>query len=145
MDNVAVLGAGSWGTALAIVLADNGHDVRLWGRREEQVVEINTEHRNERYLPDVVLPENIRATVNLDECIKDADTIVLVTPTKSMREVLGQLKKSLDRRVTIVHASKGIEPGTYKRISEIIEEELPDSLLQSVVVLSGPSHAEEVS
>lgn len=145
MDNVAVLGAGSWGTALAIVLADNGHDVRLWGRREEQVVEINKEHRNEKYLPGIVLPENIKATTQLEECIKDADTIVLVTPTKAMRDVLNLLKNKLVSPVTIVHASKGIEPGTYKRITEIIEEELPESVLDSVVVLSGPSHAEEVS
>ncbi|MFG6494380.1 NAD(P)H-dependent glycerol-3-phosphate dehydrogenase [Fictibacillus sp. UD] len=145
MHNVAVLGAGSWGTALAIVLADNGHDVRLWGRREEQVVEINKEHRNEKYLPGVELPENIKATTQLEECVKDADTIVLVTPTKAMRDVLNLLKNNLASPVTIVHASKGIEPGTYKRISEIIEEELPESVLESVVVLSGPSHAEEVS
>ncbi|MET3727994.1 glycerol-3-phosphate dehydrogenase (NAD(P)+) [Fictibacillus halophilus] len=145
MDNVAVLGAGSWGTALAIVLADNGHNVSLWGRREDQVNEINNNHKNEKYLPGVVLPENIQATTQLNECVKKADTIVLVTPTKAMREVLGQLKNDLSSPVTIVHASKGIEPGTYKRISEIIEEELPESVLDSVVVLSGPSHAEEVS
>ncbi|WP_144699357.1 NAD(P)H-dependent glycerol-3-phosphate dehydrogenase [Fictibacillus phosphorivorans] len=145
MDNVAVLGAGSWGTALAIVLADNGHNVSLWGRREDQVNEINNDHKNEKYLPGVELPENIQATTQLKECVKEADTIVLVTPTKAMREVLGQLKKELSSPVTIVHASKGIEPGTYKRISEIIEEELPLSVLDSVVVLSGPSHAEEVS
>ncbi|MBD7964693.1 NAD(P)H-dependent glycerol-3-phosphate dehydrogenase [Fictibacillus norfolkensis] len=145
MDNVAVLGAGSWGTALAIVLADNGHNVSLWGRREDQVNEINNDHKNEKYLPGVELPENIQATTQLNECVKEADTIVLVTPTKAMREVLGQLKNELSSPVTIVHASKGIEPGTYKRISEIIEEELPESVLDSVVVLSGPSHAEEVS
>ncbi|MBH0157473.1 NAD(P)H-dependent glycerol-3-phosphate dehydrogenase [Fictibacillus sp. 5RED26] len=145
MGNVAVLGAGSWGTALAIVLADNGHNVSLWGRREDQVSEINNKHMNEKYLPGVELPENIQATTQLNECVKDADTIVLVTPTKAMREVLGQLKNELISPVTIVHASKGIEPGTYKRISEIIEEELPETVLDSVVVLSGPSHAEEVS
>jgi glycerol-3-phosphate dehydrogenase (NAD(P)+) len=145
MDNVAVLGAGSWGTALAIVLADNGHNVRLWGRREEQVSEINEEHRNEKYLPGIQLPKGIKASVKLEKCIEGADIIVLVTPTKAMRDVLGQLKNSLTRKVTIVHASKGIEPGTYKRISEIIQEELPSSLLEAVVVLSGPSHAEEVS
>ncbi len=145
MGNVAVLGAGSWGTALAIVLADNGHNVSLWGRREDQVSEINNKQKNEKYLPGVELPENIQATTQLNECVKDADTIVLVTPTKAMREVLGQLKNELISPVTIVHASKGIEPGTYKRISEIIEEELPETVLDSVVVLSGPSHAEEVS
>jgi glycerol-3-phosphate dehydrogenase (NAD(P)+) len=145
MDKVAVLGAGSWGTALALVLADNDHIVRLWGRRDDQVKEINEQHRNERYLPGINLPKNIEASVNLNECIKDADTLVLVTPTKAMRDVLGQLKSLLTRPVTIVHASKGIEPGTYKRISQIIEEEIPAEFLKAIVVLSGPSHAEEVS
>jgi glycerol-3-phosphate dehydrogenase (NAD(P)+) len=145
MDNVAVLGAGSWGTALAIVLADNGHNVHLWGRREEQVIEINEEHRNEKYLPGVSLPKRIEASVELKECVEGTDVIVLVTPTKAMRDVLGQLKGFLTSPVTIVHASKGIEPGTYKRISEIIEEEIPSEFLEAVVVLSGPSHAEEVS
>lgn len=145
MEKVAVLGAGSWGTALAIVLADNDHNVKLWGRREDQVAEINEVHRNEKYLPGVALPKTIEATVDLEECVKGADVLVLVTPTKAMREVLGQLKEVLTNPVTIVHASKGIEPGTYKRISEIIEEELPADLLDAVVVLSGPSHAEEVS
>jgi glycerol-3-phosphate dehydrogenase (NAD(P)+) len=145
MNKVSVLGAGSWGTALAIVLADNSHHVSLWGRREEQVLEINEEHHNERYLPGIELPKNIEATVDLKECVNDADTLVLVTPTKAMREVLGQMKTLLTSPVTIVHASKGIEPGTYKRISEIIAEEIPADLLKAVVVLSGPSHAEEVS
>jgi glycerol-3-phosphate dehydrogenase (NAD(P)+) len=145
MEKIAVLGAGSWGTALAVVLADNGHDVRLWGRREEQIIEINENHRNERYLPGVELPRNIKASMRLEECIKDVKVIVLVTPTKAMRNVLEELKELLTDQVTIVHASKGIEPGTYKRISEIIEEEIPSSYLEAVVVLSGPSHAEEVS
>ncbi|MGV3488072.1 MAG: NAD(P)H-dependent glycerol-3-phosphate dehydrogenase [Tuberibacillus sp.] len=141
---VAVLGAGSWGTALAMVLADNGHTVKLWGRRQEQMDEINEEHRNERYLPGVELPETIIGTTDIKETLTDVDIIILVTPTKSMREVLGQLREQLTQPVTIVHASKGIEPGTSKRISEIIEEELPQHLRRAICVLSGPSHAEEV-
>ncbi len=145
MEKAALLGAGSWGTALAMVLADNGHDVRLWSHRSEQVQEINENHTNKKYLPEVKLPENIKAFEGMKEAVKDAEYIILAVPTKAMREVVGQLKNTLDGPKTIVHVSKGIEPGTFLRVSEIIEQELPEKLRSGVVVLSGPSHAEEVS
>jgi glycerol-3-phosphate dehydrogenase (NAD(P)+) len=145
MKKIAVIGAGSWGTALALVLADNKHNVHLWGRREDQAEEINTRHTNSRYLPDIVLPESIKATVSLADAVRDAEVIVLVTPTKALREVLQELRGHLKAPAVFVHASKGIEPGTYKRITEIIEEELPENVRLAVAVLSGPSHAEEVS
>ncbi|MFC0188527.1 NAD(P)H-dependent glycerol-3-phosphate dehydrogenase [Fictibacillus aquaticus] len=145
MKKIAVIGAGSWGTALALVLADNKHNVHLWGRREDQAEEINKRHTNSRYLPDIVLPESIKATVSLEDAVSDAEVIVLVTPTKALREVLHELKDHLQAPAVFVHASKGIEPGTYKRITEIIEEELPENVRLAVAVLSGPSHAEEVS
>jgi glycerol-3-phosphate dehydrogenase (NAD(P)+) len=144
-EKVAVIGAGSWGTALAIVLADNKHSVNLWGRREDQINEINDLHTNIKYLPDVKLPVNIHGYTTLQDAIQDVQTIVLVTPTKAMREVLANIREQLENPVTFVHASKGIEPDTLKTISTIIEEEIPDNLRKAVVVLSGPSHAEEVS
>jgi len=145
MTDIALLGAGSWGTALAIVLADNGHCVKMWARRKEQADEINNRHTNEKYLPNVALPENIAASTDMSSVIDGADTIVVVIPTKSMREVLKQLNEKLTKPVAIIHASKGIEPDTLKRISEIIEEEIHPDYLKSIAVLSGPSHAEEVS
>ncbi|WP_257347717.1 NAD(P)H-dependent glycerol-3-phosphate dehydrogenase [Pseudalkalibacillus decolorationis] len=145
MKKVAVIGAGSWGTALAIVLADNEIDVRLWARRTEQVEEINLQHANSKYLPEIKLPESIIATSDLKEAVSNTDTIILVTPTKAMREILKSLKDKLENPVTIVHASKGIEPDSLLRVSEVIEEVIPESLRKAVVVLSGPSHAEEVS
>ncbi|HET7522145.1 MAG TPA: NAD(P)H-dependent glycerol-3-phosphate dehydrogenase [Bacillales bacterium] len=145
MKTVAVLGAGSWGTALAIVLADNGYRIRLWGRREEQIKEINSLHTNERYLPGVVLPKNIVGTVSLEEAVREVETVVVVVPTKAIRAVLRQLNETLVQPVTVVHASKGIEPESLKRISEIIEEEIGSGKRAGIAVLSGPSHAEEVS
>ncbi|OZM57264.1 glycerol-3-phosphate dehydrogenase [Lottiidibacillus patelloidae] len=145
MEKIAVIGAGSWGTALAIVLADNGHHVNLYGRRNDQIQEINDKHTNEKYLPGITLPHNIFGLSSLRHAVEDVSTIVLVTPTKAMRQVLSDLKQLLTKKVTIVHASKGIEPETHKRISEMIEEEIPSEYLNAVVVLSGPSHAEEVS
>ncbi|MBM7701711.1 NAD(P)H-dependent glycerol-3-phosphate dehydrogenase [Metabacillus iocasae] len=145
MEKIAVLGAGSWGTALAFVLADNGHDVRIWGHREQIIREINESYTNEKYLPNVQLPQTLTGFTSLAEAICEVQTIVLAVPTKAMREVMAQLKEVATEPLTIVHVSKGIEPDTLMRISEMIEQEMPTELLADVVVLSGPSHAEEVS
>ncbi len=144
LKKIAVLGAGSWGTALSIVLADNGHDVRLWSHRKEQADTINQTHRNDRYL-DVNLPETLKAYANLDEAISGAEAIVLVVPTKAIRQVCNSLTGKLPKDVTIIHATKGIEPLTLKRVSEMIAEEINDYPYEDIVVLSGPSHAEEVA
>lgn len=144
LNEIAVLGSGSWGTSLAMVLTDNGYRVRLWARRDDQANEINTQHTNEKYLKNIILSDQIVAYSDITHAIKNISILVLVTPTKSIREVLSQIKPSLEAPVMIIHASKGIEPHTSKRISEMIEEEIPSEKLSGVVVLSGPSHAEEV-
>ncbi|WP_336991909.1 NAD(P)H-dependent glycerol-3-phosphate dehydrogenase [Bacillus toyonensis] len=145
MKKVTVLGAGSWGTALSIVLADNGYKVRLWGNKIEQIQEINEKHTNEMYLPGVYLSEKIKGYESLTDAMEETDTVLLVVPTKAIRIVMQEVKRRAKRPITFVHASKGIEPQSFKRISEIIEEEMPKELIESIVVLSGPSHAEEVS
>ncbi|MBM7692655.1 glycerol-3-phosphate dehydrogenase (NAD(P)+) [Peribacillus deserti] len=144
-QKVAVIGAGSWGTALAMVLADNGHEVRLWSHKIEQVEEINTRHTNVKYLPEITLPVNIVGYSSLGKALQGAKNIILAVPTKAIREVATKISSETNQPVTIVHVSKGIEPNTLLRISEMIKEEIPASLLEDVVVLSGPSHAEEVS
>ncbi|MDC3415387.1 NAD(P)H-dependent glycerol-3-phosphate dehydrogenase [Aquibacillus salsiterrae] len=145
MEKVAVLGAGSWGTALAMVLADNDHDVRLWTHKQDHANEMNQRRQNEKYLPGVHLPEKIVAYYQLDEAVKDVSTVLVVVPTKAIREVCSSLNKVLDHKVTMIHGTKGIEPGTLKRVSEMMAEELSNDLYNKIVVLSGPSHAEEVS
>lgn len=145
MAQIAVIGAGSWGTALSIVLADNQHQVRLWGRNEKQIKEINEKHTNEKYLPNIKLPEKIVGYNEISTAIEGAEAILIVVPTKAIRNTLQEIKQTLNSKVTFIHASKGIEPNSLKRISEMIEDEIPETLRKSVVVLSGPSHAEEVS
>jgi glycerol-3-phosphate dehydrogenase (NAD(P)+) len=142
---ITVIGTGSWGTALAMVLADNGLDVKIWGRSRETIDEINQYHRNEKYIKNVKLPENIVGYLDLKESLEGADTIILAVPTKAMREVLAQIQEVQERALTIVHVSKGIEPESLLRISEIIEDSMEPVNLRDIVVLSGPSHAEEVS
>src|SRR5699024_11872753 len=144
MAKVAVLGAGSWGSALSIVLADNGHDVRLWTYRKEQAEMINTAHKNEKYL-DVPLPKQIRAFYRLEEALKDVSFIVMVVPTKAIRDVCIQMNPYVNPSQTIIHATKGIESGSLKRVSQMIGEELNTYHENDVVVLSGPRNAEEVA
>lgn len=142
-QKVAILGPGSWGTALSQVLIDNGHQVILWGDSEQQITEINTEHTNTRYFNDIVLDERITATTNLKEALAEVDAILFVVPTKVTRLVAKQVAEVLDHKVTIMHASKGLEPGTHERLSTVISEEIPTELRSDIVVVSGPSHAEE--
>jgi len=144
-EKITVIGAGSWGSALAMVLADNGHEVRLWGNDSSQMEEIVNFSTNSRYLPGVTLPKNIKGYIDLESALDGIETVVLAVPTKAYRVVIDQMKEILTRPITIVHVSKGIEPDSLLRISEIIEEQMPAELLKTVVVLSGPSHAEEVS
>lgn len=144
LKKVVVLGAGSWGTALSIVLADNGYDVRLWSHRKEQVQQINETQRNERYI-STDLPKGIKAYSDITEAISGVEAIVMVVPTKAIREVSQYLNGKLPKDITIIHASKGIEPGSLKRVSEMIAEEISDYQADDIVVLSGPSHAEEVA
>lgn len=144
-QKVAVLGPGSWGTALAQVLAENGHEVKIWGNNEAQIDEINTYHTNRHYLPDLKIPESIKGEKNLKEAVKDADAVLFVVPTKAVRSVAQEFAKVSENKPVIVHASKGLEQDSHKRISEILIEEIPEEHRQGVVVLSGPSHAEEVA
>ena len=144
MKKIAVLGAGSWGTALSIVLADNDYDVRLWSHREDQVNEINETNRNARYL-DVDLPASIKAYAEIKEAVQGVEAVLIVVPSSAMREVMKKLRPYIAKDTLLIHASKGIEPDTLKRISEVILEEVPSYEKERIVVLSGPSHAEEVA
>ena len=142
-QKIAVLGPGSWGTALSQVLNDNGHEVRIWGNIPEQITEINEEHTNKRYFETAVLDEKIRAYDDLSVALADVDAVLFVVPTKVTRLVAQQVAQVLDHKVTIMHASKGLEPDSHKRLSTILEEEIPAELRSDIVVVSGPSHAEE--
>ncbi|MFI3086201.1 NAD(P)H-dependent glycerol-3-phosphate dehydrogenase [Streptococcus sp. 2022WUSS037] len=142
-QTIAILGPGSWGTALAQVLNDNGHTVRIWGNVPEQIDEINKEHTNKRYFKDVILDENIKGYKDLTEALDGVDAVLFVVPTKVTRLVAKQVAQALKHKVVVMHASKGLEPDSHKRLSEVLEEEIPAELRSEIVVVSGPSHAEE--
>lgn len=144
MKKVSVIGAGSWGTAIAFVLAENGHDCLLWARRQEQVDEINEQKTNQAYLPNIALPKNLQATTSLEKAATHGEVIVIAVPTKGVRSICQNLNEIMTTEKLFVHVSKGIEPDSHKRISEMIAEEITADKRRGVVVLSGPSHAEEV-
>lgn len=140
---VAVLVAGSWGTALASVLAANELDVVMWTRSEEQAAEINTQHTNARYLPGAELSSRIRATSDMEAAVAGAAAVLIVAPSSAMRAVTHQFKPFYTSDMLIIHATKGFETESLKRMSTVISEEL-ECEEGHIVVLSGPSHAEEV-
>lgn len=141
---VTVIGGGSWGSALARILGDNGHDVIIYDRTLEVVNEINLYHTNKSKLPVGTLPLNVSATVNLEEALKNSNVIVIAVPTKVIRAVLKEMNLVLTHKSLFVNASKGLEPDTFLRVSEIVYQEINNELIEDFVALTGPSHAEEV-
>lgn len=141
---VSVLAAGSWGTALAQVWADRGYEVSLWTRDEAQAAEINRIHRNEKYLPGFALSSHIKAVCSIQEAVEDAEAVLFACPTIAMRAVAALAKPWLRENTLVLHAAKGFESGTWLRMSEVLAAELPQVASDRIVVLSGPSHAEEV-
>ncbi|MCI7227250.1 MAG: NAD(P)H-dependent glycerol-3-phosphate dehydrogenase [Lachnospiraceae bacterium] len=142
MARIGILGAGSWGTALAILLHDNGHDVTVWSIHEEEVETLNTTRRHERKLPGVEIPEGIVFTTDMKETMSDKDVCVLAVPSPFIRSTCQKMKQYVRAGQIIVNVAKGIEENTLYTLTDIIEEELPYA---DACVLSGPSHAEEVS
>lgn len=143
-DRIAVVGAGSWGTAFACVLARNAADVTLWARRDECARAINDAGRNDEYLPDVPLPPGLRATTDLAEAVADAAVVVLGIPSHCFREKCAELAPLARADASFVSLSKGIERDTLKRMSEVAADALgagPDR----IAVLSGPNLAREVA
>ena len=144
-NRVAVIGAGSWGTALAMVAARNRIDVTLWAREQEVVVEINRTRRNPFYLSGFELPENIRATTDVEDAIAGADFALLVVPSHAMREMATRLRPHLRSEMVLVNAAKGVENNTLMRMEEVVADVFRESFAPPYVALSGPSFALEVA
>lgn len=143
---VAVIGAGSWGTTLALLLDENGCSVVLWEYFEEFARALKKRRENRRFLPGVKIPRSITITSDLDEALNGSTHILFVTPSHTMRKIARMVSRSpfFDRRSVVINASKGLEEKTLCRMSEILLQELPVAA-RRVVGLLGPSHAEEVS
>lgn len=141
MRKIAVIGSGSWGIALSVYLASQGNKVNVWSFAEEEINLINNEKKC-KFLPNITLPENIYATSDFKEVIDDAEIILHVTPSKFVRNTIQQYKQYVKENQPIIMCSKGFEPVTEFTLDEVIKQEIPNA---KCGVLSGPSHAEEVS
>ncbi len=139
---VSILGAGSWGTALAIHLAKKGIEVRLWVLEPEVCESIRLHRENPRYLPGIFIPEGVLPTLSQEEAIHNGDMTVLAVPSQWIRTVAGRISPFIRPGSILVNVAKGLEVNSLMRLSQVIEQEIPHA---SVAVLSGPSHAEEVA
>ena len=141
MAKVSVLGAGSWGTALSLLLCKNGHEVTLWSALEDEVRMLCEKREHESKLPGVRLPEDMKITADLEDSLQDPDVAVLAVPSPFTRSTAHRMASFVKKGQIIVNVAKGVEEHTLMTLSEIISEEIPQA---DVCVLSGPSHAEEV-
>ena len=140
---VTVLGAGSWGTALAILLSRNGSRVNLWDRDADHVEQLAAARSNQRYLPGIELPELLLPVTELEGALKSSDFVLVVVPSAGFRSVLQRIHSHIGSSFNLVWASKGLEPGSAKFLHQVADEELPGH--GSVAILSGPSFATEVA
>lgn len=138
--NIAVIGSGSWGTAISVLLSANGHNVTLWSWKTEESDSLSAYRENRKYLPGIFLGNNVSFTSDIS-CVAGKDIVVLATPSPAIRSTARAMGEYTDKDSLIVILSKGLEDGSMKILSDVVEEELPHC---RVVVMSGPSHAEEV-
>ena len=141
---VAVFGAGSWGTAFSLVLADAGNEVTMWARREELAKTVNALHENPEYMPGITLPGTVTATHDVDETLDGADLVVLTVPSQTLRENLTAWAPRLPEDATYVSLMKGVELGTLDRMSEVIAE-VTGASLEQIAVVTGPNLAKEIA
>lgn len=139
---IAVIGSGSWGCAAAILTAKKGNDVYLWSWKLSEAELLERERENRALLPGAVFPDNIVCSNDMELCVRDAELIVTVVPSPATRETAKRLAQYVKKGQIIVNLSKGLEESTLKRLSEVYESEIPQA---EIAVMSGPSHAEEVS
>jgi glycerol-3-phosphate dehydrogenase (NAD(P)+) len=144
MPKAALIGAGSWGTALATVLAENNYKVDMWSIDKNDVYNIQNERENKRYLPGVKLKNSINIFEDIEKALKGTELVVFSVPSHALRETLKKAVPYIESDAIIVNTAKGFEEKSFLRLSQVMEEELPEQNRNKICVISGPSHAEEV-
>lgn len=141
MAKINVIGSGSWGTAVAVMLAKNGHDVLLWSYFKSESEELAKFRENKPFLPGIMIPDSVKFTSDISQC-GEADIIIIATPSHTIRSTAATLAPHTKKGQIILNISKGLEEDTHFTLSQVLKEELPDC---EIAIMSGPSHAEEVS
>src|SRR5689334_16644998 len=144
MVSVGIIGSGAWGTTLGLLLANKGITTTLWEHQPERALEMQQQRENVLFLPGFRFPPPLHVTADIEEAVRKKELLLLVTPSQRMRENVRLLAPYVSKETLLVSASKGIEIGTLKRMTEIVEEELPGSHMR-VAALSGPTIAREVA
>lgn len=144
-EKIAVVGSGSWGTTLAVLLAQHGREVWLWARNAEEAETLRSRRENARFLPGVALPDALNISADAEAVLRDAALVLMVAPAQRTRENVRALRDFLHPDAILLSCSKGLELGTLKRMTEVIREELPETMHDSVGVLSGPNIAREIA
>lgn len=142
MTDITLLGGGSFATALGVMLGKKGFNINIWARNKNTVNDINLKRENIKYLNGIVIPSNVKAFCDLEEAIDNSKIVVLAVPSNAIRETSKTINSFIKDDTIIVSVAKGIEDNSFKRLSQVIQEENPNN---PVVILSGPSHAEEVA
>lgn len=145
MKKVVIIGAGSWGTALGLVLARKGYDITLWEFNKERAEEIQKDRENKRYLPGIKFPDNLNVTCVKEGLLEGIKYIVFSVPSQVLRGVIRGFSNDLTEDMLLVNTAKGIEVSTGMRLSEVMKDEIKGKFHKNIVVLSGPTHAEEVA
>ena len=145
MKKVVITGAGSWGTALGLVLARKGYDITLWEFNKERAEEIQKERENKRYLPGIKFPDNLNVTYEKEGLLEGIKYVVFSVPSQVLRGVIRGFSNDLTEDMLLVNTAKGIEVTTGMRLSEVMKDEIKGKFHKNIVVLSGPTHAEEVA
>ena len=145
MKKIVVIGTGSWGTALGLILAKNGHEVTMWEWSFEQAQNLKNDRENKKYLPGIKFPENMKIENNIEGILEDAKMVVFSVPSQVLRGVVKKLSDQIKEDMIIVNTAKGLEISTGERLSEVIKDEVLGKFHKNIVILSGPTHAEEVA
>lgn len=145
MKRVVVIGSGSWGTALGLTLAKNGHEVTMWEYNREQAMKLQEERENHKFLPGHKFPDNMIVTNERENLLKGKDAVIFSVPSQALRGVISSFSNQIAEGMILVNTAKGIELSTGLRLSEVMREEILGKFHKNIVILSGPTHAEEVA
>lgn len=145
MEKIVVMGAGSWGTALAVLLAEKGYPVTLWEYQKERAKKLQVERENPMYLKGIKFPDNLMVTSETDGLLEGSQCVVFSVPSQVLRGVISNISSQITKDITLVNTAKGLEVSTGMRLSEVMKDEIMGKFHKNIVVLSGPTHAEEVA